>query len=469
MARGGATYNSQGAAANVQHANYAKMIVRGMFPSAYDSGLSRLRVRTIVRLRWIAVLGQTAAVLGVHGWLGFELPIAPCMLVIALSAAMNGLLRYNYPARELMQSSLAAIMLGYDLLQLSVLLYLTGGLQNPFALLIIAPVTIAAYTQPARTTISLGGLAILCVSLLVFYQEPLPWFPGESMELPLVYVAGVWVALVSGVIFFAIYAWRIAKETLQMTEALAATETALQHEQKISALDGLAAAAAHELGTPLGTISVVTKELLRETPGDSPLREDIELLRAQAERCRDILGRLSRSSGEADMLHSPAPLTDLLGEAVQPYLTPEIDIKVVAHPREGTDREPVAARNPGIVYGLGNLVENAADFAAKSVHVEAEWDERTVSVTIRDDGPGFALAVLNRLGEPYLTSRPGFGMEGAAAAERTGLGLGFFIAKTLLERSGARLEFTNRTYPETGAVVTVRWPREAIEAAVEQR
>lgn len=433
-----------------------------VFSSAFESGLSRLRVRTIVRLRWIAVLGQLATVLGVYGWLGFELPIVPCLTVIGLSAMMNGLLRYNYPARELMQNSLAAIMLVYDLLQLSVLLYLTGGLQNPFALLIIAPVTIAAYTQPVPTTISLGGLAIVCVSLLVFYQEPLPWFPGEKMVLPLVYVSGVWVALVSGVIFFAIYAWRIAKETLQMTEALAATEMALQHEQKISALDGLAAAAAHELGTPLGTITVVTKELLRETPRDSPLREDIELLKAQAERCREILGRLTRSSGETDTLYSPLPLVDLLAEVIQPHLTPEVEIRVGAHGTEAAG-QPIAARNPGIVYGLGNLVENAVDFAAKTVEIDADWDEKSVSVTIRDDGPGFAQAVLNRLGEPYLTSRPSFGADGIASEERTGLGLGFFIAKTLLERSGARLEFTNRKLPESGAVVTVRWPRHQIE------
>lgn len=434
----------------------------GVFSSAFETGLSRLRVRTIVRLRWIAVLGQTATVLYVYLWLGFELSIYSCLAVIALSALMNGLLRYNYPARELMQSSLAATMLVYDLLQLSVLLYLTGGLQNPFALLIIAPVTIAAYTQPVPTTISLGGLAIICVSLLVFYQEPLPWFPGERMELPLVYVSGVWVALVCGVIFFAIYAWRIAKETLQMTEALAATETALQHEQKISALDGLAAAAAHELGTPLGTISVVTKELLREAPPDSPMREDIELLRAQAERCREILGRLSRSSGEADTLYSPVPLADLLAEVVQPYLTPEVEIIIGSRKAEaaGAAREPVAARNPGMMYGLGNLVENAVDFASTTVHVDAEWDERSVAVTISDDGPGFAQQVLNRLGEPYLTSRPAFGTD-AAVAERTGLGLGFFIAKTLLERSGATVAFGNAAEPGKGAVVRISWPREA--------
>ncbi len=430
-----------------------------ILPSAFEPGLSRLRIRTIVRLRWIAVAGQTATLLGVYWGLNFDLPIGLCLVVIALSAVLNILLRFRYPARERMPNTIAAATLGYDVLQLSALLYLTGGLQNPFAVLIIAPVTISASTQPPRTTITLGAVAVICVTALAFFQRPLPWFPGEMLELPLVYIAGVWTALVSGAIFFALYAWRIAKETRLMSDALAMTETALLHEQKMSALDGLAAAAAHELGTPLGTIYVVTKEMLRDVPEQSPLREDVELLRAQAERCREILGRLSRSAGEEDGVLSHAPLSHLLEEVVEPNRTAGIDVVINLAGEEGG--EPVAARNPGVLYGLGNLVENAVDFAGKQVSVDAWWDEETVSVTISDDGPGFSTTVMERLGEPYLTSRPAGGT-GKSDDENFGLGLGFFIAKTLLERSGARLEFTNRKAPKTGAVVTVTWPRDAI-------
>jgi two-component system sensor histidine kinase RegB len=441
--------------------------MRTVLPSAFEKGISRLRIRTIVRLRWIAVLGQTATVVGVYWGLGFDLPIGLCLLAIAASAWVNIFLRLRYSATERMQSTLAAAMLGYDLLQLFALLYLTGGLQNPFALLIVAPVTVSAYTQPPRTTAVLGALAIVCVSFLVFYQKPLPWHPGERLELPLVYVAGIWAALVCGAGFFALYAWRIAKETRQMADALAATETALLNEQKISALDGLAAAAAHELGTPLGTISVVSKELLREVPEDSPLYEDVKLLRSQADRCREILSRLTRSSGEADTLHARTPLTHLLKEVVQPSLATGIDISIQAGPAgdNGDDgAEPVAVRNPGVIYGLGNLVENAVDFAAEQVVITANWDAETVSVTIMDDGPGISAPVMDRLGEPYITSRPVIGEGAELSDENAGLGLGFFIAKTLLERSGARLDFRNRPAPDSGAVVTVVWPREAIEA-----
>ncbi len=423
------------------------------------------------------MLGQTAAVVGVYWGLGFELPIGQCLLIIAMSAWLNIFLRVSYPARERTKNVHAAAMLAYDLLQLSGLLFLTGGLQNPFAFLMIAPVTIAASTQPPRTTIALGALAIVCVSALTVFQKPLPWFPGERLELPLIYIAGVWAALVSGAIFFALYAWRIAKETRQMSDALAITEMALLREQKMSALDGLAAAAAHELGTPLGTIAVVSKELLREVPKKSPLREDVELLRSQSERCREILSRLTRSSGESDTLVSHASLTQLLEEVVEPYRAFGIDITVAAEPAEAEtgagDNEPLAARNPGALYGLGNLVENAVEFARKSVAVEARWDGERVTVTITDDGPGFPPQVMERLGEPYVTSRPVIGEDGALVDENealiddgNGLGLGFFIAKTLLERSGASLEFKNREPAHSGAIVQIVWTRDAIESVV---
>lgn len=436
-----------------------------MLPSVYEPVLSRLRIRTIVRLRWIAVAGQTAAVVGVYWGLGFDLPIGSCLLIIALSAWLNIFLRFRYPARERMPNAIAAATLGYDVLQLSALLYLTGGLQNPFAVLIIAPVTICASTQPPRTTIMLGALASVCVSALAFFQNPLPWYPGETLEFPLIYIAGVWAALVSGAVFFALYAWRIARETRMMSDALAVTETALLHEQKMSALDGLAAAAAHELGTPLGTISVVTKEMLREVSEKSPLREDVELLRSQAERCREILSRLTRSSGAEDAVFSHAPLSHVLEEVVEPHRTSGIDVTIKFAPEQDKDtdgEEPIAARNPGVLYGLGNLVENAVEFADQKVAVEARWDLEHVWVSIADDGPGFAAPVMERLGEPYVTSRPAGGANKKPIDENFGLGLGFFIAKTLLERSGARLEFKNRKAPQTGAVVNVIWPLDAI-------
>lgn len=438
-------------------------------PSAFETGTSRLRLQTIVRLRWIAVLGQTLTVLGVHWVANFQLPIGPCLLVIALSAWLNVFLRIRFPASHRLKSTYAMAMLGYDVLQLAALLYLTGGLQNPFTVLLVVPVTVSASTQPLGSTLLLGGLAVLCASVLTVVHQPLPWYPDAPLELPILYVFGVWAAIVSGIVFIALYARRIAKEARQMSDALAATELVLAREQQLSALDGLAAAAAHGLGTPLSTITVVTKELMRELPEDSPHREDLTLLRTQAERCRDILSTLTRRADEPDLMFSQMPLSHLLEEVVEPHRVLGVDITVDTGPEAdlaaGSEarQEPVSLRNPGVLYGLGNLIENAVDFARTAVRVEARWDDARVAVTFIDDGPGFAPMVLERLGEPYVTTRSADMPGRPESDDSIGLGLGFFIAKTLLERSGARLSLRNREAPESGAVVEVAWPREALD------
>ncbi len=444
-------------------------------PITPDENTSRLRLRTIVRLRWIAVVGQAVTVALVYFVLGFDLPIGLCAAVIALSAWLNIYLRTRYSARLWLRSEHATAMLAYDILQLAVLLYLTGGLQNPFAFLMVAPVTVSASKQPLRHTLGLGLLVIGCTTLLAFIHWPLPWYRGQTLTLPLTYVGGAWAALVSGVIFFALYAQRIAKEARQMSDALAATEAVLLREQSMSALDGLAAAAAHELGTPLSTIAVVAKELQRELPEDSPHREDLDLLKTQTDRCRDILARLSAGSEEPDTVLSRMPISQLLEEAAEPHRVFDIDIDIESGPSQNPDldkadrAEPIGARNPAILYGLGNLIENAADFAKSRVDVRAEWGHETVSITVSDDGPGIPAAIRDRLGEPYVTTR---GSDGAntlsSNGESHGMGLGFFIAKTLLERSGARLQFSNRTPPDHGAQVRIVWPREAIEPKAEQ-
>lgn len=436
-----------------------------------ETGASRLRLQTIVRLRWIAVAGQSVTVIAVYGLLGFDLPIGLCMAVIALSAWLNVFLRLRYPASHRLPSSYAALMLAYDTLQLAALLYLTGGLQNPFAVLILVPVTVSATTQPTRITVGLGVLALAAASALTVFHLPLPWRAGETLQLPFVYVMGMWAAIMSGTVFMAFYAWRIARETRQMSNALAATEMVLAREQKLSALDGLAAAAAHELATPLSTISVVAKELMRELPPDSPLRDDVALLQAQARRCRDILSTLTRRSDEPDLMFSRLPLHHLLDEVVAPHRAFGVPITVSARPADAADpqmaQEPVMVRNPGVLYGLGNLVENAVDFARSQVSVEAVWDAERVRIAISDDGPGLPAPVLEHLGEPYVTTRPVRSGEGDD--EAIGLGLGYFIAKTLLERSGARLAIANREPPGHGAVVEVSWPRRALEAPTQER
>jgi two-component system sensor histidine kinase RegB len=269
-------------------------------------------------------------------------------------------------------------------------------------------------------------------------------------------------------VFLALYAWRLAKEARQMSDALAATELVLAREQQLHALDGLAAAAAHELGTPLSTIAIIAKELAREAKNGSQFAEDVALLQAQAMRCREILTKLTRSPTEPDPLHARMNVTQLIDEAAEPYRGTGSRLSVTAEPAPGVEGEaalePVGERKPGVIYGLSNLIENGVDFAGERVEITARWSAREITLTISDDGPGIPLDVLDALGEPYITTRGTRRSGQIKDGEPAGLGLGFFIAKTLLERSGATVTLENRPRPDHGAIVTVTWPRSTFES-----
>ena len=320
----------------------------------------RLRLDTLVRLRWLAVIGQSAAVAGVHFGFGFPLPLWACFAVIAAAAALNLGLRLRYPASYRLGEDAATLLLGFDILQLAALLYLTGGLQNPFAMLFLAPVLISATALPPDRTLALGCLAVGSASILVLAHRPLPW-AGPAPALPFLYVTGVWTAILLGVAFIGVYAWRVAEEARQLAEALAATERVLAREQHLSQLDGLAAAAAHELGTPLATIALVAKELDHALPKEGPVADDLKLLREQVERCRGILAKLTSLDQDEPAFLGTMTISHLLEEVVEPQRTPEIAIKVEAG---GDGPEPVCRRSPGVLYGLANILDNAVDFAA---------------------------------------------------------------------------------------------------------
>jgi two-component system sensor histidine kinase RegB len=413
-----------------------------------------VRLDTLVRLRWLSVIGQTTAVLVVYLGLEFDLPIWPCLAVIALSAWLNIALRIRFQQARRLEASRATWLLAFDVAQLAVLMYLTGGLDNPFSFFFLGPVLLSATALPARLTMALGLFAILCVTLLIFFHEPLPWSDeyGPMPVLPDTYMLGIWFSIVLAIFFISVYAWQISEESRQFVNALAATELVLAREQHVTQLDGLAAAAAHALGTPLSTISVIARELEREIDPNSPHADDVKLLREQAQRCRDILSKLNELQAEGAPFDQ-MPLRTLLQEVAEPHrhFGINVDVKMPA-----TEPSPVAARNPAILYGLGNLVENAVDFARERVDITADWTAEAVTVVIADDGPGFAPEVIGRIGEPYVRSRR---LRRMYATGETGMGLGFFIAKTLLERSGAKLTFVNRNFPERGAIVSVRWPR----------
>ncbi|BAB51781.1 MULTISPECIES: ActS/PrrB/RegB family redox-sensitive histidine kinase [Mesorhizobium] len=410
----------------------------------------RLRLNTLIRLRWLAIVGQSVAVLVVAYGLKFPLPVSLCFALIACSAWMNLFLAFRFPAAHRLTPFAAFGILIFDSLQLAGLLYMTGGLTNPFSLLMTVPVVISATSLPLRLTAILGGLVMLAATLLVFFHLPLPWYEGAPLAMPFIYVAGMWMAVLSSIAFTAMYAFRVAAEARLLANALAATELVLQREQHLSALDGLAAAAAHELGTPLATITLVAKEMEKALGSDPKYGEDVKLLRSQSERCREILKRLTSLSSEGEAHLSRLPLTSLVEEVTAPHRDFGISIKL--RPGERTGPEPVGRRNPGVIYGLGNLVENAVDFARKSVTVRWSWDEATVIFSIIDDGPGFPPEIIDRIGEPYMSTRQGTEAGG-------GLGLGLFIAKTLLERSGATLDFRNSSGLGEGAVVQISWPR----------
>lgn len=429
---------------------------------AFSDNPTGVRLQTLVLLRWLAVAGQLAAVLLVNYVLGFPLPVGFCLAAIAASAWLNVVLSIRYRATVRLTDHQAAAYLAYDLVQLAALLYLTGGLGNPFSLLFMVPVTISAATLSPRSTSVLLALAFLCVTALGVFHWPLPWRPDQPLVLPQIYQAGIWAALLLGLGFVAVYAWRIADEARRMSNALEATEMVLAREQRLSALDGLAAAAAHELGTPLGTIALVARELQLTKPTGEQLEEDLALLRSQAERCKEILSRLTHRPDARDALYSRIELEALIGEIVAPHRDMDVAFELGVTGLENAS--PVSlVRRPEILYGLGNFVENAADFAKSRVEVMGEVDEELVRIMIRDDGPGFPIDLMDRLGEPYITTRAR-GVLGSQSGAHEGMGLGFFIGKTLLERSGARVEIKNRDDGIFGAVVTVEWARHAVEA-----
>src|SRR5450432_3307462 len=351
-----------------------KEMIRGFAQGTGAGG--RVRLRTLSNLRWLAVAGQSAALFLVYFALGYSLPILYCAIAIAVSAALNVALVIRYAPAHRLTNREATFYLAFDVLQLAALLFLTGGIANPFALMFLAPVVIAATTLNLGNVLILAGIAFASVSLIAVAHRPLPWPQGEALLLPQLYQAGIWTALVIGIGFTSVYAWRIASESARMSAGLAATQLALSREHRLAALGALATAAAHELGTPLGTIAVVARELERSLPQNSPDMDDVRLLREQAERCRAIIARLANP--EEAMLGATArlPLGAFLDDIATIHRGEDLEIRVtVTPPQKGDGHAPEVWRAPELLHGLGNIIENAADFAHSLVAVTAEWDD----------------------------------------------------------------------------------------------
>jgi two-component system sensor histidine kinase RegB len=414
-----------------------------------------LRVDTLTRLRWLAVAGQLAATLVARFGLGFDFPWIACLVLIGASAALNLALRRAWPLSRRLAPATATTLLAYDLAQLAALLALTGGLQNPFSLLFVAPIAVSAATLPTRHWVALFLFMTALAATIAVWRLPLPWFDESAPEpWSALARAAVWLALAIGAGFIGVYVGRVAHETRQLSDALAAADLALERQAHLSHLDGVAAAVAHELGTPLGTIRLVTREWLK---GETPSPDDLKLVSDEADRCRAILRKLSTLG--ADPILRSLSLGQLVEEAVAPHRGPDVALDVDL---AGDGPEPTIGRNPALDYGLGNLIENAFDFARGTVRVEGRWDAHGVVLVVTDDGPGYPADVLRQIGDPYLRSS----RDGRRVKEEGGLGLGLFIAKTLLERSGGRLTFDNA--PGGGARTRIAWSRADLAPASQE-
>jgi two-component system, sensor histidine kinase RegB len=403
-----------------------------------------VRVRTLLALRWIAIFGQLIALVVITQLFGFPVQAVPALCAVAVSALVNIGLRLVYPVSSFLSGRQAAIQLAFDLAQLSVLLFLTGGLTNPFSVLMLVPVTISATLLSRRSTVLLFGLAMLCTTVLGLWSFPLPWAGETPLEMPRIYRIGEWVAILVGMAFLTAYAWRVSAEARRRQQALVATQEALARAQQMSAVGSLAAAAAHELGSPLGTMTLIAKELKSQLHNDPDFGDDIALLNEQLARCREILAGISRQT-MADEHFRTATLDALLHEVARAHESTAKSI--VFNFADGSSSVEVE-RSPELLHGLDNLVANAVRHARTTVRIAASQVRDGLHLTIADDGPGFAEELLPHLGEPYVAT---YGIK------PHGLGLGIFIAITLMERIGAKVSFANQ--PEGGAVVNIHWAK----------
>ncbi|MEB8388960.1 ActS/PrrB/RegB family redox-sensitive histidine kinase [Rhodobacteraceae bacterium KMM 6894] len=435
------------------------------------SGGTWIRLRTLIALRWWAVIGQVAALIVAQQIYDLKLEIGLCYLVIGASVLNNLIASFVFPANKRLNETENLLFVLFDMLQLGMMLYLTGGLNNPFSVLIVGPVIVSASSLSARSTLFLGLSAIVIVSLLMKFHLPLHTEQGFIMRMPDVFLFGNWMAIVIGVIFLGVYSRWIVSEMHEMSDALQATQMALAREQKLTDLGGVVAAAAHELGTPLATIKLTSAELAEDLAEGSDQREDALLIRAQADRCRDILRSMGRA-GKDDLHLRSAPLSAVIDEAAEPHV--QRGKTILFDYGAGSDTvgdQPNILRRAEVVHGLRNLIQNAVDFAHDTVWIESAWSDQKITIRIMDNGPGYPVHLLGRIGDPLMRRR-GRGID-SSRPEYEGMGLGLFIAKTLLERSGADLSFANGSDSfrrdsalanRTGAFVEVVWPRDELEA-----
>ncbi|MBT6121775.1 MAG: ActS/PrrB/RegB family redox-sensitive histidine kinase [Candidatus Puniceispirillum sp.] len=423
------------------------MLMQRLFAGPDTSVRSPIDPRVVLTIRWLAITGQLMALIFTYFVLGFDLPLIPALFIIGLSVLMN--LWQNRQAKDdsgLVEQNLLALI--FDILQLAALLFLTGGLLNPFSVLLLAPVVVSATMLRRRATLVLILTVAASVSVLALYNHPLPW-DQDKVDLPGLYVAGLWMSLVLSTIFIGGYVWWVASAARSLSEALSQAQLAVAEEQQAVALGSLATAAAHKLGSPLNTITVISHELSREITEDDPIYEDIQLLRAEAERCRVILGSLEDYKSQSNPDFEPElPINVLIEDLLHERFDAGHADVIVTHDADTMDEVPVATRRAEFIQAIEDILQNAHQFARSQIVVHIEWSSEDIHISINDDGNGFKPSILSRAGQPWNSSREG---------EDGHRGLGMFIAQTLIRSIGGSVVFGNGK--NGGGEVRVSLPR----------
>jgi len=407
----------------------------------------QLDKKTLVILRWIALVGQCLTISIVYFIFKFEFPFFYCALVIFIGVLTNLYLQFKFKKNQL-NNFTSTFFLFYDLLQLSVLLYLTGGITNPFTILLIVPAIVSSTFLNLRSTINLSIATTIILIVLTIYNLPLPHYGELHFHVPDTYLYAVPIAIIITLIFLTYFGVRFGIESRKRTEALNRLELILAKEHELESIGLQAAAAAHSLGTPLSTITVIARELEKEIGNNPKYSKDVDLLLSQTKRCSDILKNLSKDQLKEDNFLSNIKIKELLDEIIRSYT--EISEKKLFLLAEKNKLNPSIERTLEITYGLRNFIGNAVKYSNSSVDITLESNDKITEVKVCDDGPGFSDDILDVLGEPYIRSK------NAIISSKSGLGLGTFIGKTLLERMKANVKFDK--CPKTnGAMVTIKW------------
>ncbi len=403
--------------------------------------------KTLIILRWIAILGQLIAINLVYFYLDLDFPIKVAHLIIFIGFLTNLFLQFRFKSIQIKDFN-ASIFLFYDLIQLSLLLYLTGGISNPFTILMIIPTIVSSTFLSMGTTIILGFVTMIFLFLLTIFHYPLPGIHDHSVTFPKLYLAGYFIAIIIGLVFLSYFGIRFSGESKRRSDATSQLQKLIAKEYELESLGGQAAAAAHSLGTPLATINVVASELKKELGKNNEHSKDIDLLISQTKRCGEILKKISKKQIKDDEFFSKTKLEDLLQEIVSSFK--ETSSKTIVLKLDNDKNKISIQRSPEMIYGLRNFIGNAVKFSKNKVELILASNKKTVEILIKDNGPGFPMDVIELLGEPYIKSRSN------KIKDNAGTGLGTFLGKTLLERRGAKISFYNNK-ENNGAIVKINW------------